>query len=130
MRILITLVVLLTTISVQGQIGIQLTNQDVKILAGWDEPAEVGVQAVATLSYNLDNQVHVGFKTGIYIQYDHLISLDLKFFGQHIRGQMATIEYHYNIASNLLIGVQLNTQRVGISAIYMLPTGSVGSGCY
>jgi hypothetical protein len=130
MRPFIIIVFVLITISVQGQVGLQLTNQDVKLLVGWDEPAEVGVQAVATLSYNLNNQVHVGFKTGLYIQYDHLISLDLKFFGQHVRGQMATLEYHYNIVDNLLIGVQLNTQRVGVSAIYMLPTGSVGSGCY
>lgn len=130
MRIIFILALVLTTISVQAQVGIQLTNQDAKLLVGWDEPAEIGVQAVATLSYNLNNQVHFGFKTGVYINYDHLISIDLKFFGKHVRGQMATLEYHYNIVDNLLIGVQLNTQRVGVSAIYMLPTGSVGSGCY
>lgn len=130
MRIIILLSCLIAAMSTQAQVGVQLTNQDVKGLVGWDEPDEIGIQAVATLSYNLNNQAHFGFKTGIYIQYDHLLSLDLKFFGQHIRGQMATIEYHYNIAGNLLVGVQLNTQRIGVSAIYMLPTGSVGSGCY
>lgn len=130
MRIIFILAFVLTTISVQAQVGLQLTNQDVKALVGWDEPSEVGIQAVATLSYNWNNQVHFGFKTGVYINYDHLISVDLKFFGKHVRGQMATIEYHYNLVDNLLLGIQLNTQRVGISAIYMLPTGSVGSGCY
>lgn len=130
MRPFIIFVFLLITISVQAQVGIQLTNQDAKFLAGWDEPSDIGIQAVATLSYNLNNQVHFGFKTGVYINYDHLLSIDLKFFGKHVRGQMATLEYHYNIVDNLLIGVQLNTQRVGVSAIYMLPTGSVGSGCY
>jgi len=130
MRIIFILALVLTTISVQAQVGVQLTNQDVKLLVGWDEPSDIGIQAVATLSYKLNNQTHFGFKTGIYIQYDHLISLDLKFFGKHVKGQMATVEYHYNIVDNLLVGVQLNTQRVGVSAIYMLPTGSVGSGCY
>lgn len=130
MRIFILLSCLIAAMSTQAQVGVQLTNQDVKGLVGWDEPDEIGIQAVATLSYNWNNKVHFGFKTGVYINYDHLISLDLKFFGKHVRGQMATLEYHYNIVDNLLIGVQLNTQRVGVSAIYMLPTGSVGSGCY
>ena len=130
MKQFLFLAAMLFSIVSYSQIGLQLTNQDVKVLAGWDEPAEIGFQGVATLSYNWDSQVHFGFKAGIYIQYDHLFSLDIKFFGKHVKGQMSTIEYHYNVVNNLLIGIQLNTQRIGVSAIYMLPTGSVGSGCY
>ena len=130
MKQILFLAAMLFSVVSYSQIGVQLTNQDAKVLAGWDEPNKIGAQAVATLSYNWNNQLHFGVKTGVYINYDHLISIDLKFLGQEIKGQMATLEYHYNITNNLLIGIQLNTQRVGVSAIYMLPSGNIGSGCY
>jgi len=132
MKTYTTILLMLFTLALTAQVGVQVGTSDSKIMLGVDKPMEVRVQALAFLGYNYSNNFNFGVKFGYYAGHnrDHLIGTNLRFFGSYMKGQMITLSYEYNIRSNIFIGVEASVNSLQATVAYYLPYEKVGKGCY